>query len=103
MKPQGTTGVAAGIVSAEARPFSPTLMRVARAILRYYPVALIFVLWEICSRVGLFDPIFVPPLSEVLKTLYEEPGSASPWPQPSASRSAFSWAASARSRISSIR
>lgn len=72
MKPQGTTGVAAGIVSAEARPFSPALMRVARAILRYYPVALIFVLWEICSRVGLFDPIFVPPLSEVLKTLYEE-------------------------------
>ncbi|HEY2613261.1 MAG TPA: hypothetical protein VGI94_20810, partial [Reyranella sp.] len=72
MKPQGTTGVAAGIVPAEARPFSPALMRVARAILRYYPVALIFVLWEICSRVGIFDPIFVPPLSDVLKTLYEE-------------------------------
>ncbi|MEA3067852.1 MAG: NitT/TauT family transport system permease protein, partial [Sphingomonadales bacterium] len=72
MKPQGTTGIAGRIVPGEARPFSPALMRAVRAVLRYYPVALIFVLWEICSRLGFLDPIFVPALSEVLKTLYEE-------------------------------
>ncbi len=72
MKSQGTSEIAARIAAPETRPFSPALGRIARAILRYYPVALIFVLWEVCSRIGLLDPIFVPPLSEVLRTLYEE-------------------------------
>ncbi len=72
MKPQGTTEMAGRLAQTESWPLSPALMRAVRAVLRYYPVALIFVLWEICSRAGLLDPIFVPALSDVLKTLYEE-------------------------------
>jgi ABC-type nitrate/sulfonate/bicarbonate transport system permease component len=47
-------------------------LRVARAVLRYYPVALIFVAWELASRLGLLDPIFVPPPGEVFATLRTE-------------------------------
>ena len=72
MKPQGATEIAASVAAPRARPFSPGLVRAVRAVLRYYPVALIFVLWEVSSRLGFLDPIFVPPFSEVLKTLYEE-------------------------------
>ena len=72
MKPQSAAELAGGTAPAEARPFLPGLTSALRAVLRYYPVALIFVLWEICSRLGLLDPIFVPPLSDVLSTLYEE-------------------------------
>lgn len=72
MKPQGATEIAASVAAPRVRPFSPGLVRAVRALLRYYPVALIFVLWEVSSRLGFLDPIFVPPFSEVLKTLYEE-------------------------------
>jgi ABC-type nitrate/sulfonate/bicarbonate transport system permease component len=72
MKPQGATEIAASMAAPRARPFSPGLVRAVRALLRYYPVGLIFVLWEVSSRLGFLDPIFVPPFSEVLKTLYEE-------------------------------
>jgi ABC-type nitrate/sulfonate/bicarbonate transport system permease component len=72
MKPQGATEIAASVPAPRVRPFSPGLVRAVRALLRYYPVALIFVLWEVSSRLGFLDPIFVPPFSEVLKTLYEE-------------------------------
>ena len=72
MKPQGATEIAASMAAPRARPFSPGLVRAVRAVLRYYPVALIFVLWEVSSRLGFLDPIFVPPFSEVLKTLHEE-------------------------------
>jgi ABC-type nitrate/sulfonate/bicarbonate transport system permease component len=72
MKPQGSTEMAGSMTGSQARPFSPGLTRAARALLHYYPVALIFVIWEVSSRLGLLDPIFVPPLSEVLKTLYEQ-------------------------------
>jgi len=72
MKPQGATEIAASVAAPRARPFSPGLVRAVRALLRYYPVASIFVLWEVSSRLGFLDPIFVPPFSEVLKTLYEE-------------------------------
>lgn len=72
MKPQGTLETAGPIAATEARPFPPVVMRAVRAVLRYYPVALIFVIWEACSRLGLLDPIFVPALSEVLATLYHE-------------------------------
>jgi ABC-type nitrate/sulfonate/bicarbonate transport system permease component len=72
MKPQGATEIAASVAAPRARLFSPGLVRAVRALLRYYPVALIFVLWEVSSRLGFLDPIFVPPFSEVLKTLYEE-------------------------------
>jgi ABC-type nitrate/sulfonate/bicarbonate transport system permease component len=72
MKSQGATEIAAAMAAPRARPFSPGLVRAVRALLRYYPVALIFVLWEVSSRLGFLDPIFVPPFSEVLKTLYEE-------------------------------
>lgn len=72
MKPQGTVEAAGAIAATEARPFPPAVMRAVRAVLRYYPVALIFVIWEACSRFGLIDPIFVPALSDVLATLYHE-------------------------------
>jgi len=72
MKSQGATEIAAAMAAPRARPFSPGLVRAVRALLRYYPIALIFVLWEVSSRLGFLDPIFVPPFSEVLKTLYEE-------------------------------
>lgn len=73
MKPQGATEIVASAVTPQAaRPFSPRLLRPLRAVLRYYPVALIFLLWEVSSRLGFLDPIFVPPFSDVLKTLYEE-------------------------------
>ncbi len=51
---------------------APVPLRAARAMLRYYPVGLIFVAWELAARAGLLDPIFVPPLSDVLATLYTE-------------------------------
>ncbi len=69
MKPQGTTELAGTIAPNEPKPFSPALMAAIRAVLRYYPVALIFLLWELSARLGFLDPIFVPALSEVLKTL----------------------------------
>ncbi|MFO1108488.1 MAG: ABC transporter permease [Bradyrhizobium sp.] len=72
MKPQGTTEIAPPMAESQARPFSPSLVRAARAVLRYYPVALIFAIWEASSWLGLLNPVFVPPLSEVLKTLYEQ-------------------------------
>lgn len=71
-RPQAATEIVASVVAPQARSFSPRLLRALRAVLRYYPVALIFVLWEASSRLGLLDPIFVPPFSEVLKTLYEQ-------------------------------
>lgn len=42
------------------------------AITRYYPVLLIFVLWEILSQLHLLDPMFMPPLEDVARTFYKE-------------------------------
>jgi ABC-type nitrate/sulfonate/bicarbonate transport system permease component len=39
---------------------------------RYYPVFLIFVLWEVLSRLGLLDPMFLPSLEDVARTFYRE-------------------------------
>ncbi|MGY3691715.1 ABC-type nitrate/sulfonate/bicarbonate transport system permease component [Bradyrhizobium sp. USDA 3240] len=42
------------------------------AVLRYYPVFLIFLIWEILSRLDLLDPMFMPPLEDVARTFYQE-------------------------------
>ena len=65
-----TTRLATAVVRAAPDDAPPALQRFARAVARYYPVALIFLAWELCSRLGVFDPIFVPALSDVLATLY---------------------------------
>jgi ABC-type nitrate/sulfonate/bicarbonate transport system permease component len=43
-----------------------------RAIARYYPVFLVFLVWEILSRLGVLDPMFMPPLEDVGRTFYNE-------------------------------
>jgi ABC-type nitrate/sulfonate/bicarbonate transport system permease component len=48
------------------------LMRGVHAILYIYPIVLVLLIWEVFSRVGIFDPFFVPPFSEVLATLYDQ-------------------------------
>src|SRR5258708_8873529 len=68
----GATGLPTAVAHAPPPAVPPAPLRLARAVLRYYPVALIFVAWELCSRLGLLDPIFVPALSDVLATLYDE-------------------------------
>ncbi|MBI3516276.1 MAG: ABC transporter permease [Proteobacteria bacterium] len=65
-----TRRLAAPAVRVATDDAPPAALRVARALARYYPVALIFAAWELCSWVGLFDPIFVPAFSDVLVTLY---------------------------------
>jgi ABC-type nitrate/sulfonate/bicarbonate transport system permease component len=67
----GPTRLAAPALRAVPVVSPPLPLRFARAVARYYPVALIFVAWEACSRLDLFDPIFVPALSDVLVTLYD--------------------------------
>ncbi|PDT74149.1 ABC transporter permease [Bradyrhizobium sp. C9] len=42
------------------------------AVVRYYPVFLIFLIWEILSRLDLLDPMFMPPLEDVARTFYQE-------------------------------
>jgi ABC-type nitrate/sulfonate/bicarbonate transport system permease component len=42
------------------------------AVTRYYPVFLIFLIWEVLSLLNVFDPMFMPPLEEVAKTFYRE-------------------------------
>lgn len=41
-------------------------------IFRYSPVWLFFLLWELCSRLGVVDPFFIPPFSRVLATFANE-------------------------------
>jgi ABC-type nitrate/sulfonate/bicarbonate transport system permease component len=67
-----TSELGPALARAAPSAVAPAPLRLARAVLRYYPVALIFVAWELASRLGLFDPIFVPALSDVLATLYSE-------------------------------
>ena len=43
-----------------------------KAIARYYPVFLIFLIWEILSRLDVLDPMFMPPLEDVAQTFYRE-------------------------------
>jgi ABC-type nitrate/sulfonate/bicarbonate transport system permease component len=42
------------------------------AVARYYPVFLIFLIWEILSRLDLLDPMFMPPLEDVARTFYQQ-------------------------------
>lgn len=42
------------------------------AVGRYYPVFLIFLIWEILSRLNLLDPMFMPPLEDVARTFYQQ-------------------------------
>ena len=42
------------------------------AITRYYPVLMLFILWEILSQLHLLDPMFMPPLEDVARTFYKE-------------------------------
>jgi len=46
--------------------------RTLAAIARYYPVFLIFVVWETLSRLNVLDPMFMPPLENVARTFYNE-------------------------------
>jgi ABC-type nitrate/sulfonate/bicarbonate transport system permease component len=39
---------------------------------RYYPVFLIFLIWEALSRLKLLDPMFMPPLEDVARTFYQQ-------------------------------
>ncbi|TXL73465.1 ABC transporter permease [Vineibacter terrae] len=72
MKPD-SAAQAAPLPRPSSRPTLPAgLVRWLHAVARYYPVALILLLWELCSRIGLFDPLFVPALSDVLQTWYVE-------------------------------
>lgn len=57
--------------SAPARGENP-VWRSLRAAARYYPVFLLFVLWEALSRLGLLDPMFLPSLEDVGRTFYKE-------------------------------
>jgi NitT/TauT family transport system permease protein len=43
-----------------------------KPVARYYPVFLLFLLWEILSRLNVFDPMFMPSLEGVARTFYEE-------------------------------
>ncbi len=40
-----------------------------KTLLRLYPLALLLLVWEIVARLGLVDPLFLPALSGVLKTI----------------------------------
>ncbi len=42
------------------------------AVARYYPVFLIFLIWEVLSRLNLLDPMFMPPLEDVARTFYQQ-------------------------------
>jgi ABC-type nitrate/sulfonate/bicarbonate transport system permease component len=42
------------------------------AVARYYPVFLIFLIWEVLSRFNLLDPMFMPPLEDVARTFYQQ-------------------------------
>lgn len=42
------------------------------AVLGTYPVILVAILWETVTRLGLVPPIFLPPLSHVLASLYDQ-------------------------------
>ena len=42
------------------------------AVARYYPVFLIFLVWEILSRLDVLDPMFMPPLEDVARTFYQQ-------------------------------
>ena len=42
------------------------------SIARYYPVFLIFLIWEVLSRLNLLDPMFMPPLEDVARTFYQQ-------------------------------
>jgi len=71
-KPPVGSEVASAAAGALRPALSPALLRAWRGVAYYYPVALIFLVWELLSRLEVFDPVFVPPLSEVLSTLYHE-------------------------------
>lgn len=61
-----------GTVASTRTPRLPAISAVLAPAMRYYPVWLILALWEIVGRAGLVDPMFMPPLSEVLKTTFHE-------------------------------
>lgn len=55
----------------QAAPEPSALVRLFRSILRYYPLWLIFALWELVTRAGLVDTMLMPPLTHVLRSLYD--------------------------------
>ena len=65
------------VVAPEASGFPAPAGRASRyrwlkPVARYYPVFLLFLLWEILSRLNVFDPMFMPSLEGVARTFYEE-------------------------------
>jgi ABC-type nitrate/sulfonate/bicarbonate transport system permease component len=64
-----TQGAEHGIVLSRG-PVSGRLAKSAVSFLRFCgPIALMLVLWEVCSRVGLMNPVLVPPPSAVLANM----------------------------------
>lgn len=49
-----------------------SLKKISRSLLALYPVVLIAIIWEGVTRAGLVTPIFLPPLSSVLASLFDQ-------------------------------
>jgi ABC-type nitrate/sulfonate/bicarbonate transport system permease component len=54
------------------RPAAQKVWSGLAAIARYYPVFLIFLIWEVLSRLDVLDPMFMPPLEDVARTFYQQ-------------------------------
>ena len=54
------------------KPAGQKLWNRFAAVARYYPVFLIFLVWEILSRLDVLDPMFMPPLEDVARTFYQQ-------------------------------
>lgn len=49
-----------------------SLKQVSRSLLALYPIVLIGLIWEAVTRAGLVSPIFLPPLSSVFASLFQQ-------------------------------
>ncbi|SDT53587.1 ABC transporter permease [Bradyrhizobium canariense] len=70
----GGEGAASAVPSTAHTPTptgSKTWNRLS-AVARYYPVFLIFLIWEVLSRLNVLDPMFMPPLEDVARTFYQQ-------------------------------
>jgi ABC-type nitrate/sulfonate/bicarbonate transport system permease component len=66
---------AASVVPSPAHTPTPTTSKIwnrLSTVARYYPVFLIFLIWEILSRLNVLDPMFMPPLEDVARTFYQQ-------------------------------
>jgi ABC-type nitrate/sulfonate/bicarbonate transport system permease component len=75
--PQTTAGGEGAASAAPSPVHTPTPVRSKTwsrlsAVARYYPVFLIFLIWEVLSRLNVLDPMFMPPLEDVARTFYQQ-------------------------------